>query len=167
MDQTSQYIDSVVLHAVADRRLRNAAFHRSAATKYYRARRNEILRLFCCPAVSAWAADDAGLRRIGQADLARDLANFKAGLAGVSVAGAFLPANTPGTIEHWMLNEYYQTDEAFVFAIANTMHEEYQAIVDAGFLLQIDDPDLLMAGTAYLTSPYRNTANTPRCESGR
>ena len=61
---------------------------------------------------------------------------------GVSVAGAFLPANTPGTIEHWMLNEHYQTDEAFVFAIADTMHEEYQAIVDAGFLLQIDDPDL-------------------------
>jgi 5-methyltetrahydropteroyltriglutamate--homocysteine methyltransferase len=82
------------------------------------------------------------LRYVGQADLARDLANFKAALAGVSVAEAFLPANTPGTIEHWMLNEHYKTDEEFVFAIADTMHEEYQAIVDAGFLLQIDDPDL-------------------------
>ena len=57
-------------------------------------------------------------------------------------AGPFLPANTPGTIEHWMLNEYYKSDEEFVFAIADAMHEEYQAIVDAGFLLQIDDPDL-------------------------
>ena len=82
------------------------------------------------------------LRYVGQADLAKDLDNFKAALAGVSVAGAFLPANTPGTIEHWMLNEYYKDDEAFVFAIADVMHEEYQAIVDAGFLLQIDDPDL-------------------------
>jgi 5-methyltetrahydropteroyltriglutamate--homocysteine methyltransferase len=82
------------------------------------------------------------LRYVGQADLARDLANFREALAGVSVAAAFLPANTPGTIEHWMLNEYYKDDETFVFAIADVMHEEYQAIVDAGFLLQIDDPDL-------------------------
>jgi 5-methyltetrahydropteroyltriglutamate--homocysteine methyltransferase len=82
------------------------------------------------------------LRYVGQADLARDLENFKAALEGVSVAGAFLPANTPGTIEHWMLNEHYKSDEEFVFAIADAMHEEYQSIVDAGFLLQIDDPDL-------------------------
>jgi 5-methyltetrahydropteroyltriglutamate--homocysteine methyltransferase len=41
-----------------------------------------------------------------------------------------------------MLNEHYKSDEEFVFAIADAMHEEYQAIVDAGFLLQIDDPDL-------------------------
>ncbi len=84
----------------------------------------------------------APLRYIGQADLAKDLDNFKAALTGVSVADAFLPANTPGTIEHWMLNEHYPSDEAFVFAIADAMHDEYQAIVDAGFLLQIDDPDL-------------------------
>jgi 5-methyltetrahydropteroyltriglutamate--homocysteine methyltransferase len=84
----------------------------------------------------------APLRYTGQADLAKDLDNFKAALAGVNVADAFLPANTPGTIEHWMLNEHYPSDEAFVFAIADAMHEEYQAIVDAGFLLQIDDPDL-------------------------
>jgi len=82
------------------------------------------------------------LRYVGQNDLARDLANFRAALAGVSVAAAFLPANTPGTIEHWMLNDFYKDDEAFVFAIADVMHQEYQAIVDAGFLLQIDDPDL-------------------------
>ncbi len=82
------------------------------------------------------------LRYIGQADLAADLANFKAALDGVDVAEAFLPANSPGTIEHWLANEYYKSDEEFVFAIADVMHEEYQAIVDAGFVLQIDDPDL-------------------------
>lgn len=84
----------------------------------------------------------APLRYVGQADLGADLVNFRAALASVDVAGAFLPANTPGTIEHWMLNEYYKSDEEFVFAIAEVMREEYRAIVDAGFLLQIDDPDL-------------------------
>jgi 5-methyltetrahydropteroyltriglutamate--homocysteine methyltransferase len=84
----------------------------------------------------------APLRYVGHRDLQRDIANFRAGLAGAEVAGAFLPANTPGTIEHWIANEYYKSDEEFVFAIADAMHEEYQAIVDAGFLLQIDDPDL-------------------------
>jgi 5-methyltetrahydropteroyltriglutamate--homocysteine methyltransferase len=82
------------------------------------------------------------LRYIGAADLKRDLDNFKAALAGVTIGEAFLPANTPGTIEHWMANEYYKSDEEFVFAIADAMHEEYKAIVDAGFQLQIDDPDL-------------------------
>jgi 5-methyltetrahydropteroyltriglutamate--homocysteine methyltransferase len=84
----------------------------------------------------------APLRYVGQAELRKDIDNFKAALGGVDVAGAFLPANTPGTIEHWIANEYYKTDEEFVFAIAEVMREEYRAIVDAGFLLQIDDPDL-------------------------
>jgi len=82
------------------------------------------------------------LRYTGQADLATDIANLQAAIAGIDLAGAFMPANTPGTIEHWLLNEYYKSDEEFVFAIADVMHQEYQAIVDAGFLLQIDDPDL-------------------------
>jgi 5-methyltetrahydropteroyltriglutamate--homocysteine methyltransferase len=82
------------------------------------------------------------LRYVGQADLQADLANFKAALAAVDAVEGFLPANTPGTIEHWMANEYYRTDEEFLFAIAEVMREEYRAIVDAGFLLQIDDPDL-------------------------
>jgi 5-methyltetrahydropteroyltriglutamate--homocysteine methyltransferase len=82
------------------------------------------------------------LRYTGEADVAADIANLKAALGGVDIAEAFLSANTPGTIEHWLLNEYYKTDEEFVFAIADVMREEYRAIVDAGFLLQIDDPDL-------------------------
>ncbi len=83
------------------------------------------------------------LRYIGQADLKKDIDNFKAALGGAKVAEAYLPANTaPGTIEHWMGNEYYKSDEEFVFAIADAMHEEYKAITDAGLILQIDDPDL-------------------------
>ena len=82
------------------------------------------------------------LKYVGRAALQEDLENFKAALRGVTVAEAFLPANTPGTIEHWLRNDYYPSDEAFVYAVAEAMREEYKAIVDAGFLLQIDDPDL-------------------------
>jgi len=84
----------------------------------------------------------APLKYVGQEALQEDLSNFRAALAGADVAEAFLPANTPGTIEHWLRNEHYPSDEAFLFAIAAAMREEYKAIVDAGFLLQIDDPDL-------------------------
>jgi len=82
------------------------------------------------------------LQYVGHAALKEDTENFRAALQGVSVAEAFLPANTPGTVEHWLRNEYYKTEEEFVYAIAEAMREEYRGIVDAGFLLQIDDPDL-------------------------
>jgi 5-methyltetrahydropteroyltriglutamate--homocysteine methyltransferase len=82
------------------------------------------------------------LTYIGQVALQSDIDNFTAALQGVQDPEPFLPAVAPGTIEHWMGNEYYATDEEFLTAIADAMHEEYKAIVDAGFLLQIDDPDL-------------------------
>jgi 5-methyltetrahydropteroyltriglutamate--homocysteine methyltransferase len=82
------------------------------------------------------------LTYIGQAAIEEDIANLRAALAGVQVADAFLPAVAPGTIEHWLRNEYYPSDEAYLEAIADAMHEEYKAITDAGFLVQIDDPDL-------------------------
>jgi 5-methyltetrahydropteroyltriglutamate--homocysteine methyltransferase len=82
------------------------------------------------------------LAYVGQDAVAQDCENFRGALADVDVAEAYLPANTPGTIEHWMGNEHYKTDEEFVYAIAEVMREEYNAIVEAGFLLQIDDPDL-------------------------
>ncbi|HEY7495368.1 MAG TPA: cobalamin-independent methionine synthase II family protein [Candidatus Tectomicrobia bacterium] len=78
----------------------------------------------------------------GQAAVQADIDHFTAALQGIEVLEAFLPAVAPGTIEHWLRNEYYPTDEAYLYAIADAMHEEYKAIVDAGFLLQIDDPDL-------------------------
>ena len=85
------------------------------------------------------------LEYIGQTALQSDMENLKAALQ-VSqdsrVEEAFLPAVAPGTMEHWLKNDYYPTDEAYLYAIADVMHEEYKAIVDAGFILQIDDPDL-------------------------
>jgi 5-methyltetrahydropteroyltriglutamate--homocysteine methyltransferase len=79
---------------------------------------------------------------IGQDAVAADVANLKAALQGVNAGEAFLPAIAPGTIEHWLHNEYYANDEDFLSAIADALHEEYKAIIDGGFVLQIDDPDL-------------------------
>jgi 5-methyltetrahydropteroyltriglutamate--homocysteine methyltransferase len=76
----------------------------------------------------------------GQAAVRSDIDTFKAALVGVHPEEAFIPAVAPGTIELQRRNEYYPTDEAYLFAIAEAMREEYKAIVDAGFLLQIDDP---------------------------
>ncbi len=82
------------------------------------------------------------IKYVGHAAVKSDIENFKTALQQVNVEEAFLPAVAPGTMEHWMKNEYYRSDEAYLFAIAEAMHEEYRAIVDAGFILQIDDPDL-------------------------
>jgi 5-methyltetrahydropteroyltriglutamate--homocysteine methyltransferase len=75
----------------------------------------------------------------GGAALRRDIDNLKAALAGVEHVAAFMPAVAPSGVGE---NEYYNTDEAFFHAVGQALHEEYQAIVDAGFLLQIDDPFL-------------------------
>jgi 5-methyltetrahydropteroyltriglutamate--homocysteine methyltransferase len=69
-----------------------------------------------------------------------DASNFRAALNGVDVEEAFIPAVAPGTIEGQRRNEYYPTDKEYLYGIADAMREEYRAIVDAGFLLQIDDP---------------------------
>jgi 5-methyltetrahydropteroyltriglutamate--homocysteine methyltransferase len=84
----------------------------------------------------------APLRYVGHAELQDDLQRFKKALAGVDYTEAYLPANTPGTIEHWLRNRHYASEEEYLEAIADVMREEYKAIVDAGFRLQIDDPDL-------------------------
>ncbi len=94
------------------------------------------------PATREVACVTAPLTYIGQAAVRQDIANFKTALAGVEHVDAFLTAIAPGTIEHWLQNEYYSNQEDFLFAIADAMHAEYQAITDAGIILQLDDPDL-------------------------
>ncbi len=86
----------------------------------------------------------------GYDQLKSDLAGLKSALQGVSATEAFVPAIAPSNVEMTTPNEYYPTAEAYVFAIADAMREEYKAIVDAGFLLQIDDPFLV---TYYITRP--------------
>jgi 5-methyltetrahydropteroyltriglutamate--homocysteine methyltransferase len=82
------------------------------------------------------------LAYVGQDEVKADIANLKNALQGKQIEEGFLPAVAPGTMEHWMKNEYYKTQDEYLFAIAAAMAEEYRAIVDAGFVLQIDDPDL-------------------------
>ena len=75
----------------------------------------------------------------GQAAVQKDIANLKAALDGVDVEDAFMPATAPAGVGY---NEYYNTEEEFAEAVAEALREEYEAIIDAGFLLQIDDPFL-------------------------
>src|SRR5262245_48939430 len=79
----------------------------------------------------------------GHQHLRADLDNLAAALLGASPAEVFVPAISPSNVEEWHQNRYYPTAEAYLFAIADAMREEYRAIVDAGFLLQIDDPRLV------------------------
>ena len=77
--------------------------------------------------------------------LAKDLANLCTALDGVKVAEGFMTAASPGLVPVFQTNKYYPTHEAYVEAIAAAMQEEYEAIVNAGFVLQLDCPDLAMA----------------------
>jgi 5-methyltetrahydropteroyltriglutamate--homocysteine methyltransferase len=69
----------------------------------------------------------------------RDIDNFKAALDGVDVAEAFMPVVAPASFLREAHNEYYPSEEAYVYAAADALHQEYRAIVDAGLLLQVDD----------------------------
>src|SRR5882724_9125478 len=75
----------------------------------------------------------------GQAELERDIDNFKAALEGVGVEEAFLPVAAPASVIPDRKNEYYRSDEECLIAIAAAMRTEYKMIVDAGLLLQLDD----------------------------
>jgi 5-methyltetrahydropteroyltriglutamate--homocysteine methyltransferase len=70
--------------------------------------------------------------------LDRDIANFQAALSGHDGIEGFLPVVAPASA-YWLQNEYYPSEEEFVFALADALHEEYKAIVDAGLLVQVDD----------------------------
>jgi len=81
------------------------------------------------------------LRYTGAAAVKADIDRLTANAAAHGVQG-FLPAITPGTVEHWLRNDHYPDDESFLEAVADVLHEEYQAITGAGLVLQVDDPDL-------------------------
>ena len=72
----------------------------------------------------------------------RDIATFKTALQGMRYEEAFLPAVSVTNIESGRRNEHYGTEDEILQAIAKAIHEEYWAIVHAGFILQIDDPRL-------------------------
>jgi len=81
---------------------------------------------------------------IGADEVQKEIEIYRAALdaANVQFEEVFMSAFAPGWLEHFFHNEYYDRDEEFVFALAEAMRHEYRAIVDAGFILQIDDPAL-------------------------
>ncbi len=74
----------------------------------------------------------------------RDIRRLKAAAAGVKAEEVFMTAASPGVIANFLPNEHYPTEEAYLYALADVMKDEYKDIVDSGLLLQIDCPDLAM-----------------------
>jgi 5-methyltetrahydropteroyltriglutamate--homocysteine methyltransferase len=74
----------------------------------------------------------------------RDLVNFKVALegSGKDISETFMPVVAPASA-YWLANEHYQTDEEFVYALADVLHEEYRAIIESGAFLQVDDAVLM------------------------
>ena len=74
----------------------------------------------------------------------RDIDTFKQVSANIPVEEVFMTAASPGVIANFLPNEYYPTEEAYLYGLADVMKDEYNAIVNAGLILQIDCPDLAM-----------------------
>jgi 5-methyltetrahydropteroyltriglutamate--homocysteine methyltransferase len=75
----------------------------------------------------------------------KDVASFRAALEGVQPTEAFMTAASPGVIAHFLRNEHYPSREAYLARLVDVMKEEYDAIHRAGFVLQVDCPDLAMS----------------------
>jgi 5-methyltetrahydropteroyltriglutamate--homocysteine methyltransferase len=95
--------------------------------------------------MTGWVVDSP-IAYTGQEAVQRDISNLANALGDVSPVDAFMPVVAPSSIIPDRDDQYYSSDEDYLFALADAMHEEYKAIVEAGFIAQIDD--------AYLTSYY-------------
>lgn len=80
---------------------------------------------------------------VGHDEVKADIAHLKAATRGVPAAEVFITAISPTNLEMYFENQYYKTEEEYLFALAAAMREEYRAVVDAGFVLQVDDPRLI------------------------
>ncbi len=98
--------------------------------------RSALPRRLCCTGPVAVIDDKA---------VQVDIANFKAALKKAPARDAFMNAVSPGTVAHFQPNRYYKTMTEYFEAVATAMRPEYEAIVAAGFVLQIDSPDLAMS----------------------
>jgi 5-methyltetrahydropteroyltriglutamate--homocysteine methyltransferase len=104
----------------------------------YAARRANPYRRPACNAPVAWKDFSA---------VEKDIENLQAATTRLPVEEVFLTAVSPGTIANFFPNRYYPTREAYLQAVAEVMQREYEAIVQAGFLLQLDCPDLALRST--------------------
>jgi 5-methyltetrahydropteroyltriglutamate--homocysteine methyltransferase len=118
--------------------------------------------------IAEWAGGRGGDRRYGidvctgpvsykgQAAVQADIQNLKTALKGLPHEDVFMPAIAPSYIFATLANEFYRTGEEYEQALADALREEYRAIVDAGFVLQVDDPRLV---TYYMMNPDRSVAD--------
>jgi 5-methyltetrahydropteroyltriglutamate--homocysteine methyltransferase len=101
---------------------------------------------------------------VGQQQLQTDIDNLKAALADSPGTEAFMTAASPGVISQFQPNQYYKNDVEYIEALADAMREEYEAICNAGFILQLDCPDL--TGLSRAASPGQVPADlTMRVEA--
>jgi 5-methyltetrahydropteroyltriglutamate--homocysteine methyltransferase len=100
----------------------------------------------------------------GHAALKRDLENLKAALIGSTYSDVFVPAISPENAQHNKANEYYSREQDFELALADALREEYKTIVESGFLVQIDDPQLI---TYYNRNPDKTVAECRKWAEGR
>ena len=114
-------------------RLDEADFPEFAATQSHYSSRN--LPQPACTGPISWRDWSAVLQ---------DIDNLKSASDGLGVEEVFMTAASPGVIANFLPNEYYSTEEEYLYALADVMKDEYHAIANAGLLLQIDCPDLAM-----------------------
>ena len=101
-----------------------------------RMRGPNLFRRTCCVGPITPKDDDS---------LEQDIARFRAALESEAVTEGFMNAASPGVVAAFQPNRYYDSHEDYIRAVARVMQREYEAIVGAGFLLQVDCPDLAMS----------------------
>ena len=104
----------------------------------------ELLRPFASP----FQTRPACVGPVGWKDFAsieEDIANLKAAMIGIEAEEVFMTSPSPGQISRFLHNQYYASDEEYLYALGDVMKKAYTAIVDAGFLLQLDCPDLALS----------------------
>ena len=96
----------------------------------------QVFRRLCCTGDVTLRDHDA---------VKTDIANFKAAIAAAKPVDAFMPAASPGVVSAFQPNRHYPSHAAYIGAVADAMQEEYEAIANAGIVVQLDSPDLAMA----------------------
>src|SRR4029079_6444306 len=110
--------------------------------------RAELLSQFASP-FERWPACSGPVAWKDFAAAEADIARAKAAMTKAGVEEYFMTSPSPGQIARYLKNSYYKTVEEYLFTLADVMQREYRAIVDAGFILQLDCPDLAMSYALY------------------
>jgi len=109
-------------------------------------------------------ATTSAIHYSGQAAVKTDIENLKFALKDKDVVDVFMPSASPASFERYQENRFYKTEDECLYALADAMREEYLAIIDAGFILQIDDPRLAMH---YMLNPQKSVEDCRKWAMGR